>query len=276
VSRNRRSGKGGGKGSGPRLVVGVGPVRELVAAAPTSIRRIWVAATRAEGSGRTGKDDPVQELAEIARDNGIAVSVVPMAELDRMVGEHGRHQGVAAESRPYRYADVDEMLALAKERNEPPLLVAIDGVTDPHNLGAIARSAYLLGAHGLILPRDRSAEVNPTSTKVSAGAVEHLHIAQVTNLARTLTELKEQGLWIHGVAATVDAVEIHEADLGGPICLVLGSEGFGLRTLVAKQCDVGVIIPMHGEGVGSFNVSVAAALALYEVDRQRRTSGSGA
>ena len=266
--------KGGKKSGGPRLVTGVGPVRELLAAAPSSIRRIWIAESRHGASGRSGKDDPVQELASIARDNGVAVSAVARVELDDMLGERVRHQGVIAESRPYRYADTDEMLALAADRGQDPLVVAVDGVTDPHNLGAIARSAYLLGAHGLIVPRDRNAEVNPTSTKASAGAVEHLLIAQVTNLARTLGELKEQGLWVHGVAATEDAKELFEADLTGPMCLVLGSEGYGLRPLVAKQCDVGVLIPMHGEHVGSFNVSVAAAVALYEVDRQRRIGGS--
>lgn len=262
-----RKGKKGKSAGDARLVAGVGPVRELLAAAPTSVRRVLVADTR------SGSGDPVEEIAEVARDRGVAVVSSPMADLDQMLGGRGRHQGVIAETRPYRYSDTDEMLAVAAERGQPPLLVAVDGVTDPHNLGAIARSAYLLGAHGLIMPRDRAADVNPTSTKVSAGAVEHLLIAQVTNLARALGELKEQGLWIYGVAASADAQQLYDVDLAGPVCLVLGSEGFGLRPLVAKQCDVPVVIPMHGEHVGSFNVSVAAALALYEVDRQRRTSG---
>jgi 23S rRNA (guanosine2251-2'-O)-methyltransferase len=191
-----------------------------------------------------------------------------MSELDRMA-DGARHQGVIAETRPYRYAEPEDMLAAAEAAGEPPLIVVLDGVTDPHNLGAIARSAYLMGAHGLIVPRDRSAEVNPTSTKVSAGAVEHLAIAQVTNLFRTLGELKDHGLWIHGVAAEEGAQELAATDLRGPVCLVLGSEGAGLRPLVARQCDLFTVIPMVGSQVGSFNVSVAAAIALYECRRQR-------
>ncbi|MBT8491778.1 MAG: 23S rRNA (guanosine(2251)-2'-O)-methyltransferase RlmB [Deltaproteobacteria bacterium] len=240
-------------------MVGAGPVRELLASAPTAVRRIWVAPS---------ERGQVAEIAESARAAGIAVQSCEPGELDRMA-EGTRHQGVIAETRPYRYADVDDMLAAAEAAGEPPLIVALDGVTDPRNLGAIARSAYLLGAHGIVVPRDRAAEVTPTSTKVSAGAVEHIAIAQVTNLARTLGELKEAGLWIHGVAAEEGAQELATTDLKGPTCLVLGSEGSGLRPLVAKACDLFAVIPMTGEHVGSFNVGVAAALALYECRRQR-------
>lgn len=253
--------------SGKRVVFGVGPVRELLAARPQAIAALLVASAR-EQRGDKGRD-PVAALAEQARAAGIAVQSRGKHELDDAVGPAGNHQGVVAVAREYRYATLEEIGAAIDASPRPGLVVALDGVTDPHNLGAIARSAYLCGAHGLIMPRDRAAQVNAAATKVSAGAVEHLAIAQVTNLSRALDELKQHGLWIAAVAEAADARPAWELDGTLPLAMVLGAEGSGIRPLVAKQADFRVIIPMAGHAVGSFNVSVAAGIALYEVARQR-------
>jgi len=270
-----------------RLVFGVGPVRELLRARGAAVSALWVSRARAErgderrggderagerrGGGRRerGARDPVAELADQARRLGVPVELREPAELDAAAGAGAVHQGVIALAGAYRYADLDDLLQVAGGRGEPALLVALDGVTDPHNLGAIARSAYLLGAHGLIVPRDRSAEVTAAAVKTSAGATEHIAIAQVTNLARALAELKEGGVWIAALAAGDGAVAPWQLDGALPLCLVLGAEGTGIRPLVARQADFRVAIPMRGQAVGSFNVSVAAGLALYEIARQR-------
>ncbi len=256
----------------PRWVCGVGPVSELIAARPESAIKVWLAEGRLADSERDGREDPAARIARWATSAGIEVAQASMEKLDELVQWPGPHQGVVAMAQPYTYARPLDILRTANDADERPLIVALDGVTDPHNLGAIARSALLLGAHGLIVPKDRAAAVNATSTKASAGAVEQLLIAQVTNLARTLKDLKDENLWIYAVDAGEDAYELSSVDWSGPVCLVLGSEGAGVRPLVKKGCDLSVAIPMRTDAVGSFNVSVAAALTLYEVDRQRRSA----
>jgi len=246
-----------------RLVYGIGPVRELLRSRPRSVSILYVSDAR-----------EAEELARDARGRGVAVEPRDRAALDQLVGAGARHQGAVAIAGEYHYADVDDLVARAHAAGEAPLLVALDGVQDPHNLGAIARSAHILGAHGLLVPRDRAAEVTPTVVKVSAGATEHIGIVQVTNLARTLGELKDAGLWMAAVAAADDAVPLWQLDGTGPLCLVLGAEGRGIRPLVARACDHRVVIPMAGAGVGSLNVSVAAGVALYEIARQRKLSKS--
>ncbi len=236
-----------------RLVYGAGPVRELIDSRPKQMSVLYVSGKRAGG-----------DIAAAARQRGVAVETRSNAELDALAG--ARHQGLVAITGEYVYADTDDLVAAARGA---ALLVALDGVVDPHNLGAVARSAYLAGAHGLIVPRDRAASVTPVATKASAGATEHLPIAQVTNLTRTLAELKQAGLWLVAVAAAPDAVPIDTLDLNVPTCLVLGSEGAGIRRLVAAECDYRAVIPMAGTAVGSYNVSVAAGIALYEALRQR-------
>lgn len=236
-----------------RLVYGAGPVRELIDSRPKSISVLYVSDKRAKG-----------DIAAAARQRGVAVESRSNGELDALAG--ARHQGLIAIAGEYDYADVDDLVAAAKG---PALIVALDGVKDPHNLGAVARSAYLAGAHGLVVPRDRAASVTPVATKVSAGATEHLPIAQVTNMTRALADLKQAGLWLVAVAATPGAVPIDTLDLTVPTCLVLGAEGTGIRRLVAAECDHHAIIPMAGTAVGSYNVSVAAGIALYETLRQR-------
>ena len=247
-----------------RTVYGVNPVRELLRAGAAEVAELWLA----EGRSRDGG---LAELSRRAEQAGAKVRAAPRAKLDRLAGTD-RHQGVVAVVSDYRYREVEDLLAAARSRGEPPLLVLLDGVEDPQNLGAIVRSAHALGAHGVVMPRDRAAGVTPSAAKASAGAVEHMAIARVTNLVRCIEELKEAGIWT--VAAVPDGEQdLASVDLRGPTALVLGGEGQGIRPLVRKSCDHAVRIPMLGR-VGSLNASAAAAIALYEVTRQRGKSGS--
>lgn len=247
---------------GERCVYGVGPVRELIARRASGVRVVWVDPHRAgKASG-----DPVAQLVTAARAAGVRVEDRDRAQLDRAAGEGARHQGVVAWLGAYAYAELDE---LAIDGGEPALLIALDGVEDPRNLGAILRSAYLLGAGGVIIPEHRAAQVTAVVAKASAGASELVPVAQVGNLVRALEELRERGLWRVAVHAAEDAQPIDRIDGTLPLVLVLGAEGHGVRPLVARNCDFHAVIPMAREAVGSFNVSVAAALALYEVRRQR-------
>lgn len=247
-----------------RLVYGVGPVRELLRSQARSIAVLYVGEAR-----RSKGADPAAQLAADARQREVAVEIRTGPELDAIAGPGANHQGLIAVAGEYEYAEVDDALAAARAAGEPPLLVALDSVQDPHNLGAIIRSAHVLGAHGVIIPRDRAARVTATVTKVSAGATEHLAVAQVTNLVRTLEELRELGVWRVAIAAAGNARPLWDIDLDEPICLVLGAEASGIRPLVGRQCDFFAEIPMPRAGVGSLNVSVAAGAALYEVARQR-------
>ena len=247
-------------GPGERIVYGTGPVREIVARNPKSIRAIWVDPRRADKSA----GDPVAQIVTKARLEGILVEDRDRAVLDRST-EEGHHQGVIAWLGPFEYVSIESMV----HGDEPAMLVALDGVEDPRNLGAILRSAYLLGAGGVIIPEHRAAQITPLVSKTSAGASELLPIALVGNLVRALEELRELNVWRVAVHAAANAQPIAKIDGTMPLVLVLGSEGDGVRPLVAKHCDFHALIPMQRSGVGSFNVSVAAALALYELRRQR-------
>lgn len=249
------------KGPGERCVYGANPVRELLARRPSAIRAIWVDPQRA---GRS-TSDAVAGIVTAARAAHIRVEDRDRHALERAAGEGAVHQGVVAWLGAFAYADLDALIA----GDEPALVIALDGVEDPRNLGAILRSAYLLGAGGVIIPAHRAAEVTAVVAKASAGASELLPIAQVGNLVRALEELREHGLWRVAVHATEQAQRIDEIDGKLPLCLVLGAEGTGVRPLVAKHCDFHAVIPMVRTAVGSYNVSVAAALALYEIRRQR-------
>jgi 23S rRNA (guanosine2251-2'-O)-methyltransferase len=253
----------GGSSSGPgeRVIYGANPVRELLARRPAAIRAIWVDPARA---GRS-TSDAVAAIVIAARAAGIRIEDRDRQALERAAGEGAVHQGVVAWLGAFTYVGIDEMLGT----DEPALVLALDGVEDPRNLGAILRSAYLLGAGGVIIPSHRAAEVTAAVAKASAGASELLPIAQVGNLVRALDEVREHGLWRVAVHASEQAQPIHEIDGKLPLCLVLGAEATGVRPLVAKNCDFHALIPMARTAVGSFNVSVAAALALYEVRRQR-------
>jgi 23S rRNA (guanosine2251-2'-O)-methyltransferase len=243
-----------------RRLYGVGPIDELVRSRPRSVRVIYAAANRANAKGK----DPVASLVVAAQAAGVQVELRDARALDDMCDPGARHQGVIAVTGDFSYASLETILAA-----ETPLVVVLDGVQDPHNLGAIIRSAYVLGAHGVVIPEHRAAAITPVVTKASAGATELVPIVQAKNLVRTLEELKGGGVWTCAVAATPEARPITSLDLTGPLALVMGAEGEGVRTLVAKTCDLHALIPMASAGVGSLNVSVAAGIALYEVTRQR-------
>ena len=242
-----------------RVVYGVNPVRELLAAEGEGPSELWVA----EGGARGGA---LAELARAARARGAKVRAAPRARLDRLAGTD-HHQGVVAVVADFRYAQLGELLAGAGGPGPAPLLVVLDGVEDPHNLGAVIRSALALGAQGVVVPRDRAVGVTPAVAKASAGAVERCRVARVVNLAQTLGALKEAGIWT--VALAQDAQRpLASLDLRGPTALVLGSEGEGLRPLVRRSCDLEARIPMSGE-LESLSVAAAAAISLYEAARQR-------
>ena len=255
-----------GRGPGERAVYGAGPVKELLAVKPAAITAIWVDPQRA---GRQ-TSDPVAAIVVAARAAGITLEDRDKGQLDRAAGEGAVHQGVVAWLGEFQYAELEDAVAQAPGGGRA-LVVALDGVEDPRNLGAILRSAYLLGAGGVIIPRDRAAAVTSAVAKASAGASELLPVVQVPNLVRALEELRELGLWRVAVHASPDAQRIEAIDGTLPLCLVLGAEGTGIRPLVAKTCDFHAIIAMAEgrDAVGSFNVSVAASLALYEMRRQR-------
>ncbi len=254
--------------SGRRIVCGVGPVTEVIKAAPHEIDCIFVSEKRLAKGGKDG----ISKIVGEAKNRNLRWTAVAAPELDRL-SKGTKHQGVVVVAGSYNYKELYEVVETAKR---PGLFVALDGVTDPHNLGAVVRSALLLGADGVIIPKDRSAQVTALVTKTSAGASEHLPIIQVTNLVRALEELREDGYWSAAVASGPKAVPLTEVSSEVPLVLVLGSEGKGVRPLVSKTCDFHLEIPMVGTAVGSFNVSVAAAIALYEVARQLAAAVPGA
>ena len=211
-------------------------------------------------------DKTLGHIASTAREAGIVVVEADRRKLDGMSVTHA-HQGVVALAAVREYATVADLLARAAELGEPPFLIACDEISDPHNLGAILRTAECVGAHGVIIPKRRSAGLTATVDKASAGAAEHIPVARVANLAAALRELKEQGLWIYGTAAD-GASPLWDTDLSGAVCLVIGSEGEGMSRVVSEQCDFRVSIPMRGR-IGSLNASTSAAVVMYEVLRCR-------
>ena len=211
-------------------------------------------------------DATLGHIASTARAKGIVVVDADRRKLDGMSRTHA-HQGVIALAAVRAYATVESMLQTAADRGEPPLLVVCDEISDPHNLGAIIRTAECAGAHGVIIPKRRSAGLTAVVAKTSAGAVSHVPVARVPNLPALLKELKDEGVWIFGTAADGDRV-LYDADLKGPAAIVIGSEGDGMGRLVAENCDFKVRIPMKGK-LNSLNASAAAAILLYEAVRQR-------
>ena len=226
--------------------------------AGTNIDKIYLA--------RGETDAALGHIASTARAKGVVVVETDRRKLDGMSRTHA-HQGVIALAAVRAYVDVEDLLALAAERGEPPLLVVCDELSDPHNLGAVIRTAECAGAHGVIIPKRRSAGLTAIVAKTSAGAVSHLPVARVANLASLLERLKKEGLWIFGAAAEA-ATPLYDADLKGPAAIVIGSEGSGMSRLVAERCDVLVSIPLRGK-LNSLNASAAAAVLLYEAVRQR-------
>ncbi len=211
-------------------------------------------------------DATLGHIASTARSKGIVVVEADRRKLDAMSATHS-HQGVIAVAAVREYASVADILQAARDKNEPPLVVVCDELSDPHNLGAVIRTAEAAGAHGVIIPKRRSAGLTAVVAKTSAGAVSYLPVARVANLTALLKELKEEGLWVFGTAAD-GATSLYQADLKGPAAIVIGSEGDGMSRLVREQCDFLVSIPMRGQ-VNSLNASAAAAVVLYEAVRQR-------
>ncbi|MDF1577163.1 MAG: 23S rRNA (guanosine(2251)-2'-O)-methyltransferase RlmB [Desulfobulbales bacterium] len=233
---------------------GIHPVCEILRSAPQQIKTLAI---------QTGSRHKLREVLELAEKSGIEINSV--AKID-IPGEAGaNHQGVLAVIKENRLVDLEELLG-----ENPTLVVALDSISDPHNLGAIIRSAAAAGATGVLIPKDRAAQITGTVVKVAAGALAHLKICRVTNLVDSLARLKAAGFWIFGAAGESDKT-IYEADFSGPICLVIGSEGKGIRPLIRKQCDFLVKIPMQKK-INSLNASVAAGIILFEIVRQKETT----
>lgn len=244
-----------------RTVFGVRPVEELVRARPRDVSVVYVA----EGQ----RSSEIDAAVACAKDRGITVETRPRSLIADLAGGPG-HQGIVAVAGEYRYAEIAEILAAAKQAGEPLLLLLLDGITDPQNLGALVRSAEVLGAHGVVIPDRQAAPVSGGAVKASAGATERMRIARVGNLLRTIDALREDGVKVYGAsAATPDALTADAADLASAVALVVGSEGRGLREAVSRRCDGAVTIPMRGQ-IGSLNASAAGAVLLYEAARQRR------
>nr|WP_304149497.1 23S rRNA (guanosine(2251)-2'-O)-methyltransferase RlmB [Mitsuokella multacida] len=222
------------------------------------INKLWIASGDREGS--------VAEIAALAKERGIVVQYVERAKIEALAGGH-RHQGVLAYVAPVPYAELEDILKAAEEKGEAPFLVLLDELEDPHNLGALLRTADATGVHGILIPKRRSVSLNATVAKTSAGAVEYVPVARIGNIAQTLKKLKEKGFWVAG--ADMDGEKAYyEADLTGPLVLVVGSEGKGMSRLTKEACDFIVRMPMVGR-INSLNASVAGSILMYESMRQR-------
>ena len=210
------------------------------------------------------QDGPVNSILREARKHDVIVSFVAKERLDQM-SKTGKHQGVIASAAAYEYAEVEDILNLAREKGEPPFIFLLDNIEDPHNLGAIIRTANLAGAHGVIIPKRHAVGLTATVAKTSAGALNYTPVAKVTNLGATMEELKTEGMWF--VCADMGGTTMYDLNLTGPIGLVIGNEGEGVGRLVKEKCDY-VAIPMKGD-IDSLNASVAAGVLAYEIVRQR-------
>ncbi len=212
------------------------------------------------------QDGPVLSILREARKQETIVTFVKKERLDQ-ISVTGHHQGVIAQAAAYSYAEVDDILAKAREKGEAPFIILLDDIEDPHNLGAIIRTANLAGAHGVIIPKRRAVGLTAVVARTSAGALNYTPVARVTNLARTIEDLKKEGLWF--VCADMDGTPMYDIDMKGPIGLVVGNEGEGVSRLVREKCDFTAAIPMRGE-IDSLNASVAAGVLAFEIVRQRR------
>ena len=230
------------------LLSGRNPIREAIKSG-RDIEKLLVARGDLSGTAR--------EIVAMARDRHIPIQTVDRSRLDEITKNH---QGMLAFASAYRYYDVEDMLAEAQEKDEAPFLIVLDGVTDPQNLGAIIRTAACVGAHGVIVPERRAVGLTPSAVKASAGAIETVKVARVTNLTRTLETLKKQGVWLY--AADMDGDDYRTVRFSGPMALIVGAEGEGVSRLVLEACDYRVSLPMRG-GVGSLNASVAAGILMY-------------
>ena len=243
---------------GLEVVAGRNPVTEVLNG-ERDVERVFIA-DGAEGS--------VSKIVALAREQGVIVDFVPKEKIDAMA-PGVKHQGVVAKVSEYRYAEMDEVFAKAEEAGEDPFIIILDEINDPHNLGAIIRTAECAGAHGVVIPKRRAASLTQTVALSAAGAIETMPVVQVTNLARTIEELQEKGVWVG--AADMDGDTYYEANLTGPIAIVIGNEGKGVGRLVKEKCDFVLSIPMYGT-INSLNASNAAAVLMYGIRRQREES----
>lgn len=241
-------------------IIGRNPVLESLKS-ERDIHKIWIA----EGSQKGA----VQEIIQMAKKKNIIVQIVPKKKLDDMTS--GVHQGIIAQVAAYQYFEVEDILKRAEERKENPFILILDEIEDPHNLGSIMRTADAVGVHGIIIPKRRSVGLTATVAKASTGAIEYIPVARVTNIARTIDELKEKGIWIVGTDAGAK-MDYRELDGSMPIALVIGNEGKGIGRLNKEKCDFLVQLPMAGH-VTSLNASVAASILMYEVFRNRHPLG---
>jgi len=249
---------------GEGIIAGRNPVLEALRAG-RQLDKVYIA------KGDT--DASLRRIAGLARDAGAVVVETDRRKLDAM-SDTNAHQGVVALGAVRRYADVEALLAVSQEKGEPPFLLIGDEIADPHNLGAMIRTAEAAGAHGLIIPKRRSAGVTAVVEKTSAGAASHFPVARVPNLTAAIEKLKKAGVWICGTVP-VGGIALWEAELTGPLAIVIGSEGGGMSRLVSEHCDFHIQIPMYGQ-VSSLNASVSAAVLLYEALRQRKGQGGKA
>lgn len=245
-----------GNGKDVEIIYGVHAVREALRSGSRPLLRLLL----------VHQDRQFADLVQLAKAVRVPIHIEPRPALDRLV-PHGKHQGVIGVVAAKRYAEIEEILGTAKARGEPPFLVILDGLEDPHNVGAILRSAEAAGVHGVFIPDRRAVGVTGTVAKTSAGALDHLRVGSVTNLSRLIESLQTRGLWIYALDVKADK-RYTEVDLRGPIALVVGGEGKGIRPGVLDKCDERVHIPMLGH-VSSLNVSAAAAIMLFEALRQR-------
>lgn len=236
------------------LLVGRNPIREALRAG-RPVEKLLVASGDLSGAAK--------DIIKLAKENNVIVQMVDRTRLDQI---YPAHQGMLAYVAAVPYSTVEAMLEDAAEKGEDPFLILLDGITDPHNLGAIVRTAECVGAHGVIIPERRAAGLTPTAAKAAAGALNHMKIARVTNINRTIDDLKAKGVWILGTA--MDGQNAFKADLSGPMALVIGSEGDGISKLTLEKCDIKVTLPMKGH-IESLNASVAAGVMMYEIARAR-------
>lgn len=245
------------------LLYGRNAVREALRARRRQLHRLTVSS----GVQETGV---VAEIVRLAEEAGVSVQRVERQALDKQLRE-ANHQGVMLEAGPYPYVELEECLALARERGQAPLLLLLDHLQDPQNIGTLLRTAEVVGAHGVAMPGRRAAEITPAVVNASSGATEHLHVVLVGNLAQTIASLQKEGVWVVGLEDDPAAQEFGQSDLDMPLALVVGAEGAGLARLVRERCDFLVRLPMAGQ-IASLNAAVAGSIALYGAWRQRARS----
>jgi len=255
-----------GYNSMSELIYGRNAVRESLRAQRRIFKRLMVSSNAQEQTGT------LAEILALAAEQQVAIERIDRRQLDQKL-HNINHQGVALEANEYPYGDIEEMLALARQRNEMPFLLMLDHLQDPQNLGTLLRTAEIVGVHGVIIPGRRAAEITPAVVNASSGAVEHLLISVVTNLSQSIERLQKQGVWVVGIEDDEKAQYYDQTDLNMPLALVLGSEGSGMARLTRERCDFLVKLPMVGQ-IHSLNVAVAGSVVLYQALRDRRAAAS--